>query len=225
MESACVFERKSVLAGVGVGGEGRQGAGLAGVGGEGRRDVALPGVHGAGRQGDGLEASVGTRIGESRGWTLVQAAAFPATHSEFREAMRSQLGADLPTRVGDVARVNGRLLLKTGAEQYWIIARAEDGVVLPTIPPHLAIPPAMGAITDLSHSRACMFVEGADAGAVLAKGVPLDFHPDCFRIDEFALTGLHHMPVLIHRCAGQRYELYALRTYALSVWEWLADAV
>ena len=219
-----MFERQSVLAGVHD--EGRQGAVLGGARGEQRYGRAVStGGHDEGPRG-------GTRIGESRGWTLVQAAAFASTHAEFRQVMRSQLGAELPTRVGDVIRVNGRQLLKTGAEQYWIITREEDGAAYPGAPrpgishpaiPHLVIPPQMGAITDLSHSRTCMFIEGAGAAPVLAQGVPLDFHPDYFRVDQFALTGLHHMPVLIHRSAEYRYELYALRTYALSVWEWLAD--
>ncbi len=66
--------------------------------------------------------------------------------------------------------------------------------------------------------------KGAAARELLAQGVPLDFHPDVFRIGQFALTGLHHTPVLIHRRGEDLYELYALRTFGLSVWEWLTDA-
>lgn len=156
-------------------------------------------------------------IGESRGWALLQAAAFASTHSQFREEMRAALGAELPTNLGTVVRVGERQLLKTGAEQYWIISREGDDFTP-------VIPAAIGAVTSLSHSRTRIFIEGAEAGAVLAKGVPLDFHPDSFQIDRFALTGVHHTPVLIHRSSAQRYDLYALRTYALTVWEWLEDA-
>jgi heterotetrameric sarcosine oxidase gamma subunit len=163
------------------------------------------------------QSALGKVSGEVRGWALVQAAAFHSTHAELREAMRSVLGADLPAAIGQVIRANGRMLLKTGAEQYWIISPEADDFVP-------AIPPQMGAITSLSHSRTCMYIEGARAAAVLAKGVPLDFHPDVFRVDHFALTGIHHTPVLIHRSAQDRYEIYALRTYALTVWEWLTDA-
>lgn len=169
------------------------------------RQSALPGVSG------------NARVGESRGWALVQAAAFASTHSEFRQQMRVALGADLPAEVGTVARVGERQLLKTGSEQYWIITREDDDFAP-------AIPAEIGAVTSLSHSRTRLFIEGAGAGAVLAKGVPLDFHPDSFPIDQFALTGLHHTPVLIHRSSAKRYELYALRTYARTVWEWLEDA-
>jgi len=161
------------------------------------------------------------RVGESRDWALVQAAAFAGTHAEFRMAMRSFLGADLPGKIGDVIHVAGRRLLKTGAGQYWIITRDHDDIV-----PDLqrAIPAQMGTITSLSHSRTCIFVEGSTARELLAKGVPLDVHPDIFHVDQFALTGLHHSPVLIHRRGEDLYELYALRTFGLSVWEWLTDA-
>jgi sarcosine oxidase subunit gamma len=167
------------------------------------------------------QSALGNVADESRGWALVQAAAFNSTHADFRQKMRSWLGGDLPTGIGEVFYVNGRQLLKTGAEQYWIISRDTDDVV-----PDLqqAIPPQVGAITSLSHSRTCIFIEGPNAAAVLAKGVPLDFHPDVFRVDHFALTGIHHTPVLIHRTAEDRFDIYALRTYAMTVWEWLTDA-
>ena len=84
--------------------------------------------------------------------------------------------------------------------------------------------PAVGAVTPLSHSRTRLFVEGAETPALLASGIPLDFHPDAFPVEAFALTGVHHTPVLVHRTAENRYELYAMRTFAQSVWDWLIDA-
>jgi len=161
------------------------------------------------------QSALGKVSGEVRGWALVQAAAFHSTHAEFRDTLRAQLGADLPTAIGQVIRADGRMLLKTGAEQYWIIS--PEAV-------NIDVAPQIGAITSLSHSRTCLFIEGPQAASVLAKGVPLDFHPDVFRVDHFALTGIHHTPVLIHRSRRDRYEIYALRTYAQTVWEWLTDA-
>lgn len=170
---------------------------------------------------DGADGRRRLLIGERRGWSLVQVAAFAGTATEFQDAMRSVLTADLPTRVGEVVPVEGRRLLKTGVSQYWIITPQEDDILRAL---HRAVTAQMGAITPLSHSRTCIFLEGAAARELLAKGVPLDFHPDVFGVDRFALTGLNHTPVLIHRCGEDRYELYALRTFGLSVWEWLIDA-
>jgi sarcosine oxidase subunit gamma len=86
------------------------------------------------------------------------------------------------------------------------------------------VPPEIGAVTPLSHSRSCIFVEGSKARELLAKGVALDFHPDEFRRGQFALSALHHTTVLIHRSDTDRYEVHAMRTFAVSVWEWMIDA-
>lgn len=161
------------------------------------------------------------RIGEVRGWSLVQVASFATTLAEVEQVVRPLLGADLPARVGEAAAAGDRRLFRTGATQFWILGPEGDD-----LPRRLqaAVTPAVGAVTPLSHSRTRIFVEGSTARDVLAKGIPLDFHPDVFRIGHFALTGLHHTPLLVHRSDATRYELYAMRTFAQSVWDWLTDA-
>lgn len=184
------------------------------------RKSALVGVliH-SGRDGAGGQRRL--RVGEVRGWRLVQVAAFPATLGELEKVVRPVLGADLPVRMSEAIIVGGRRLLKIGPEQFWIIT--SDGEELaPTL--QAAVGPAIGAVTPLSHSRACIFVEGLSARKLLATGIALDLHPDVFRANCFALTGLHHTPILIYRSGEDRYELYVLRTFALSLWEWLTDA-
>lgn len=169
---------------------------------------------------DGADGQRRLRIGETRGWALVQVAGFAATGAECERALRSVV-KEAPTRVGEVVRIAGRHVMKTGSLQHWIITRDDDDLI-PAL--QQAVPAQIGAITPLSHSRTCIFVAGAEAREVLAKGVPLDFHPDVFRVDQFALTGLDHTPVLIHRSGEYHYELYAMRTFAHSVWEWITDA-
>jgi sarcosine oxidase subunit gamma len=112
-------------------------------------------------------------------------------------------------------------LLKTGAEQYWVITNDGDDLSLVL---QAAVAPDIGSITPLSHSRTCIFIEGVAARELLARGIALDLHPDVFGVGQFALTGLHHTPIVIHRSGESRYELFALRTFARSVWEWLTDA-
>lgn len=161
------------------------------------------------------------RIGETRGWNLLQVAAFPATLEELEQAVRPLLGGDLPTRLGKAISVNGRRLLKTGPEQFWIITRASEDL---TTAFQAAVTQDIGTVTPLSHSRTCIFVEGLSARELLATGIALDLHPDAFQLDSFALTGLHHTPIMIHRSGDNRYELYVMRTFALWAWEWLTDA-
>ena len=161
------------------------------------------------------------RIGEVRGWNLVQIAAFATTLTDLESAVWPVLNADLPKSIGEVVSVEGRHLVKTGPEQYWIFTAGGDEYSRKL---EAAVAPGIGAVTPLSHSRTCISIEGADAREVLMKGIALDLHPEVFALNRFALTGLHHTPILIHRSGEMRYELYAMRTFALSVWEWLTDA-
>ena len=164
----------------------------------------------------------GLRLGEVRGWTLVQVAAFVSTLAELELSVSEALGAaGLPAHIGTVVEAGTRRIFKTGPEQFWILAPASDTLAARL---QAVVTPATGAVTPLSHSRSRIFIEGDPAGEVLAKGIPLDFHPAVFTIGQFALTGLHHTPVVVHRTGKARYEIYAMRTFALSVWEWLTDA-
>jgi sarcosine oxidase subunit gamma len=160
-------------------------------------------------------------LGERRGWSLTQIAGFPSTLAELDAVAAPLLGASLPMHVGEAVPAGGRQVLKTRPEQFWILGPDADEFASQL---QSALAPEIGSVTPLSHSRTCIVVEGEAAQALLAKGIPLDFHPEAFRIGQFAQTGLHHTPVLVWRSAGDRYEIFALRTFALSLWEWLADA-
>jgi sarcosine oxidase subunit gamma len=161
------------------------------------------------------------RIGEMRGWSLVQLAVTPGASSELVKSARSVLGGDLPPRVGEASRVGARLLFRTGPEQFWVVSD-EDEDLAPAL--QSAITPQVGAVTRLSHSRTRIFIEGGAAREVLTTGIAVDLHPAVFPVNAFALAGLHHTPVLVHRSGNDRYELLLLRTFALWLWEWLIDA-
>ena len=172
---------------------------------------------------DGADGKRRCRLGEVRGWLLLQVAAFPATIGEVERVLPALLGAPLPKTLSETIAIGAGRVFRTGPEQFWITGPADDAAAIEARL-RQAIPPATGAVTPLSHSRTRIVIEGECARAVFAKGIPLDFDPAVFRIDQAALTGLHHTPVLIHRSGADRYELWAMRTFALSVWEWLADA-
>ena len=163
------------------------------------------------------------RLGEVRGQVLLQVAGFPATIAEVERALLPVLGAALPQTLRDTVPVGAGRVFRTGPEQFWIVGPS-DGSNGAEAQLRQVVPAAVGAVTSLSHSRTRLFIEGACASDVLRKGIPLDFDASVFRVDQAALTGLHHTPILIHRAGTDRYELYAMRSFALSVWEWLTDA-
>lgn len=168
------------------------------------------------------DGRAGVKLGELRGQALLQLAGFPSSMARIEAAVRDRLKAAPPTRIGISVRAADALILRTGPEQIWIAVPGE------TLPHEQSlrdgIAPAMGVVTSLSHSRTRMIVEGARARDVLAKGIAIDLHPDMFATDRFALTGLDHTPVLLLRAAPDRYEVWAMRTFALTVWDWLTNS-
>jgi methylglutamate dehydrogenase subunit D len=170
---------------------------------------------------DGIDGKRLLRIGETRGWKLVQVAAFPTTAEELQQAVRTSLGFELPARVGAAQAVRARLLLRCGPEQFWIITQDGEDIV-PAL--RAAVTPAIGSVTELSQSRTRIWIEGSQSTEVLAKGLAVDLDPKSFGPKSFALTGLHHTPVLVLRTDAKRFELYVLRTFAMWTWEWLTDA-
>jgi len=152
------------------------------------------------------------QLGEARGFSLLQAAVF----SRADEKEISNITGKLPAKVGAALEAGGRTLMRLGARQFWCIGAEDDDLADKLM--------NVCAVTPLSHSRTRIFLEGAPSRDVLAKGMALDFHEAAFKPGEFAMTGLHHTPLLVHCVSRHRFELYALRTFAVSVWDWLTDA-
>lgn len=151
-------------------------------------------------------------IAESRGFTLTQAAGLDAA---FEPKLSSVLG-QLPEKVG-IAQTNGdHTLLRTGPSQFWIIGPEQDEA-----PRRLQ---GLCALTPLSSSRVRITLQGAPARAVLAKLMPIDFHERVFTPGRFVLTGLHHTPVMVMCRAENAFDIYAMRTFALDVWDVVTDA-
>ncbi len=152
------------------------------------------------------------KIEEKRGFTLTQVAALDGAF----EAKLSGLVGVLPEKVGSTQESDGRTLMRIGPAQFWIIGPESDDIA--------ARLQETGAVTPLSHSRVRIAIEGAPARDVLAKLMPLDFHPGVFTPGMFAMTGLHHTPVTVHCTGAESFDIYAMRTFALNVWEVIADA-
>jgi methylglutamate dehydrogenase subunit D len=148
------------------------------------------------------------QMGEVRGFSLTQIAGL--------DGAIGAIAGKLPANVGTAIESGGRTIMRVGPEQFWFAGPETDDLAM-----RLA---SRCAVTPLSHSRTRIFIDGAPARDVLAKGIPLDFHDSAFGPGMFAMTGLHHTPVLVHCVSESRFELYALRSFAMSVWDWLTDA-
>lgn len=151
-------------------------------------------------------------ISENPGFTLTQVAGFDA---DFEAKLAAALGA-LPEKVGIAHEQDGRAILRIGPAQFWIVG-PETGDIATKLQ-------GQCAITPLSDSRVRIRLEGVPARDVLAKLIPIDVHPSVFTEGRFALTGIHHTPVTVHCTGANRFAIYALRTFALNVWDVITDA-
>jgi sarcosine oxidase subunit gamma len=150
-------------------------------------------------------------LGEVRNFTLTQVAGF----GSFEADVAAIVGA-LPTTNDQAVESNGRTVFKTGPQSFWFVGPENDDLAVRLT--------GKAIVTPLSSSRTRISIEGRAARDVLRKGIPIDLHESVFTPGKFAMTGLHHTPVLLHCTAEQRFELYAMRTFAMNVWEWLEDA-
>lgn len=78
-------------------------------------------------------------------------------------------------------------------------------------------------ITDVSHSRVCIVLEGSGAPALLGKGTPLDLRPGRFGPGQCARTGCAGFSVLLDHLEGG-IGVYVDVSLASAFWEWLNDA-
>jgi sarcosine oxidase subunit gamma len=161
------------------------------------------------------------KLGELRGWSLLQIAGFVPTMAKVEARIAALTGVAVPENVRIPARSGETWVFRTAPAQIWIVGPEASDLEARAV---RDIRPEEGAVTPLSHSRTRIFIEGPHAADTLKKGIPFDLSESFLAAGEAALTGIHHTPILLHRLSRERFELYSLRTFALTVWEWLADA-
>jgi sarcosine oxidase subunit gamma len=146
---------------------------------------------------------------EREGLRITEAPRFELTQFAGEEKNLSEALGKLPGFDQALER-DGQTLFRIAPSQYWVVGPA---------------PAAMGCfVTPLSSGRARFVVEGARAREVLAACAAIDFSAETFKAGNFVMTGIHHTPALIHCVSENTYHIYAMRSFALSVYEWLCDA-
>jgi methylglutamate dehydrogenase subunit D len=149
---------------------------------------------------------------ERNGVSLSEAAGFMLTQVAGEDKLLKKLLGKLPTKLGVVVEHDDRSILRIAPKQLWVLGNApqsSEGVYM----------------TPLSSGRTRFLLEGPRARDVLSACALIDFDPREFKAGQFVMTGVHHTPVLIHCIGDNSFHIYALRTFALNVWEWLCDVV
>ncbi len=77
-----------------------------------------------------------------------------------------------------------------------------------------SIDAAVGSVTNLSHARSCIHIDGPKCLDTLSKLFALDFRDEEFPVHEIRLSGHHHLPCTLHRLGPVEFNLYVFSTYA-----------
>lgn len=126
-------------------------------------------------------------------------------------ALVKVFGDTLPQRIGQSARTEFGTLMRTGPEEFLLIGDdASDRTTLL----RATVGADIGSVTDLSHARCRVHIEGPQCRTVLNKLFALDLRASSFAVGAVALTGTHHVPSLLHRLGPDSFDLYVFSTYA-----------
>ena len=160
-------------------------------------------------------------FGERCGWSLVEIAAFAGTEEVVARKVEGLTGLIAPNSVAIPARGSGNSLIRVGHEKFWVFGSEGSDLAARAI---ATLDPAEAAVTPLSHSRSIITIAGPPVFEVLKKGIALDFSDAAFPVGAAAMTGVHHVPVLLIRTGEESIEVVVLRTFGRTVFEWLLDA-
>ena len=182
---------------------------------------ALEGVRGQGTSGADTRPAI--RLGETVTPQLLHIGVYPGAGAaaRFATAAADILGGALPDSPVRAVTVGNHLIFRIAPDQYWILGGGEPGLEERL---RSAIPTDAGCVTSLDGARTRLFIEGPRARDLLRRLVTIDLHPAVFPVSGFAQTGIHHTAGLLLRANEDRYEFFALRTFAAFTWEVLVDA-
>ena len=136
-------------------------------------------------------------------------------------ALTDVFGAALPQRICQTARTEFGLLMRTGPEEFLLIG---DDTSDRTTMLRTRIGADTGSVTDLSHARCRIHIEGAQCRTVLNKLFALDLRTASFAVGDIAMTGTHHVPCTLHRLDVDAFDIYVFSTYAHDQLGTLLDA-
>ena len=141
------------------------------------------------------------------------------------EALVAALGSavsDTPPPVpGHTVQTPAGLLMRTGPQEFLLVSEQAQQQVAALRRQVLS---DIGSVTDLSHARCRIQIEGAHCLDTLGKLFALDFRASAFPLGQCRLTGHHHVACLLHRLAANRFDVYVFTTYAFDQLATLIDA-
>jgi sarcosine oxidase subunit gamma len=160
-------------------------------------------------------AGPGIRLSERQVRSIWLIAAWPDRLAAVGAAAAEAAGVGAAPGPGASATGRGGTLMRTEPLKWMLVSDSDM--------PRLAMDEADGTVLDLGHARTVIHVSGPRAADLMARMVPLDLRTAKFPEGAVAGTMLHHLGVTI-LARGGGYDIFALRSFGLAVWEHLIDS-
>ena len=173
-----------------------------------------PGAYGA-----AVPAGTGVTIQEIRPLSAVQVAGFDGERAAA--AIAAATGAPAPLARNGVGTAGETRVLWTGPSR-WLVIEPESRDLAGLLARHCGV--EAGAVTDLSHARTALRLEGQAVRSVLAKLCTLDVEADGFPPGSCAQTLFGQIGVLLHCRTPDCFDILMYRGFAVSAWETISDA-
>lgn len=157
----------------------------------------------------------GIRLAERRLQSAWLIAAWPDRLDRAGAVAAQAAGVDAAPGPGLSATGEGGTLMRVEPLKWLMVSEREV--------PRPALESDDGTVLDLGHARTVIHVSGPRAVELMARMVPLDLRPAHFADGAVAASVLHHVGVTILARDGG-FDVFALRSFGLAVWEALADA-
>ena len=170
-------------------------------------------VYRAGPHGN-FEDGVGVALSEPRPGSIVQLAAWPGEERRMIDAIRTVTGLALPDGAGGGVSEGGKTAFGFAPGKFTVVDE-KDGLAAAFAK---AITPAIGTVTDLSHGRTVIRIEGPEAEWVLAKFFAIDFSLAAFPLGAGRSTTHHDVFAQIQRTGPDRFDVHVFRSFARSFW-------
>lgn len=168
-----------------------------------------------------LDGSVGVHISAGLVPQAVLVSTWMSGEAGLHAALTQLLGQKPPGPTGQIQATHLGLLMRTGPEEWLLIG---DGTSDACSVLRAAIGADVGGVTDLSHARCRIKLQGPRCLDTLSKLFALDCRPTAFPVGELRLSGHHHLPCSLHRLGETEFDLYVFTTYAHDQLASLLDA-
>lgn len=168
------------------------------------------------------DCNTGLSLSLRTGLALASVVARKGSAPALAVCVREAFAIDLPVMPRRAAE--GPLAFAwCGPERWLAVMENEDG---PTLEFRLRSAfRDLACVSDQSDGRLVLRIAGRSARDVLAKAVPIDFHPRSFAPGSTALTLAGHISVQIWQIDdAPTYDVVVLRSYAADLWQWLVAA-